>query len=241
MGIYTLLTMNKPTIGFYNGEISGTGAAMALSSRYRISTDSTAVNISASQDGWIIDGGLSYFLSRLRGGRGKALGRYLACTGAVLSGNDLLISGFSTHHTPSTGDIHGDNNMIRCLEDRVEELKYEEDYCIEGVVETLSLLHWKLDVRNEAYENPYESMFQAYSAGLLEGEEAETNKASYNVQTTTSLGNQFGQIEGDVEAENDPQTLEEMAALERLAEVKKNLESDLDTLEAKNSKRIEEL
>merc|ERR1712146_382481 len=221
MGIYTLLTMNKPTIGFYNGEISGTGAAMALSSRYRISTDSTAVNISASQDGWIIDGGLSYFLSRLRGGRGKALGRYLACTGAVLSGNDLLISGFSTHHTPTTGDVHGDNNMIRCLEDRVEEMKYEEDYCIEGAVETLSLLHWKLDIRNETYENPYEKMFHAYSAGLLVGEESEGKKDSYNVEATTHLGNQFGQIEGDVETENDPEKIEEMTRLERLVVVKK--------------------
>lgn len=55
--------------------------------------------VTAPSYGWVLDSGLSFLLNNMRHSSAKALARYLALTGAPLSGTDLLAAGITTHHT----------------------------------------------------------------------------------------------------------------------------------------------
>eukprot|EP00386_Alphamonas_edax_P010932 GDKI01034901.1.p1 GENE.GDKI01034901.1~~GDKI01034901.1.p1 ORF type:complete len:608 (+),score=132.01 GDKI01034901.1:2-1825(+) len=90
---YTLHTYYKPLIALMNGAAADSGAALccvtnrsACYSHSKFSCDTTAW-------GWIPDAGMSYVLARLRG----SLGVYLALTGEVLEGSDIIHAGLVKH------------------------------------------------------------------------------------------------------------------------------------------------
>jgi enoyl-CoA hydratase/carnithine racemase len=101
---YLLVTLSKPTIAWLNGEVRGSGLGLALA-RCRVATKSSSFRVDAVQKGWALDGGLSFALPRLRAAQGGepggkaalAMARYLALTGAPLSGGDMLACGMATH------------------------------------------------------------------------------------------------------------------------------------------------
>ena len=101
---YLLATLSKPTVSWLNGAVRDSGLGLALA-RCRIATKSSSFRVGSVRRGWALDGGLSFALPRLRaGGNGGpggpaalALARYLALTGAPLSGADMLACGMATH------------------------------------------------------------------------------------------------------------------------------------------------
>lgn len=102
---YLLATLSKPTIAWLNGEVRGSGLGLGLA-RLRVATRSSSFHVDAAKRGWALDGGLSFALPRLRAGAdgsvvggpaSLALARYLALTGGVLKGADMLACGMATH------------------------------------------------------------------------------------------------------------------------------------------------
>jgi 3-hydroxyisobutyryl-CoA hydrolase len=64
----------------------GVGAAMALHAAFPIATEDTRISMSETGIGWFVDCGMSYIFSRLE----NNIGMYLALTGHVLNGSDLM-------------------------------------------------------------------------------------------------------------------------------------------------------
>jgi enoyl-CoA hydratase/carnithine racemase len=103
---YLLTTLSKPTVSWLNGAVRDSGLGLALA-RCRIATKSSSFRVGNIRRGWALDGGLSFALPRLRaGGKDRsgpggtaalAMARYLALTGAPLSGADMLACGMATH------------------------------------------------------------------------------------------------------------------------------------------------
>ena len=107
---YLLATLTKPTIAHFNGEVRGGGLGLGLA-RFRVATEASSFHIPAAKQGWVLDGGLSYVLPRvlrateepaaMGGPAAVAFARYLALTGAALSGRDMLGLGLATHYMPA--------------------------------------------------------------------------------------------------------------------------------------------
>lgn len=102
---YLLATLSKPTVAWLNGEVLGSGLGLGLA-RLRVATKSSRFRVDAAKRGWALDGGLSFALPRLRAGadpgvaggpEALAMARYLALTGGILYGADMLACGLATH------------------------------------------------------------------------------------------------------------------------------------------------
>lgn len=135
---YLLATLRKPTIAWYTGDVVGGGMGLGLT-RYRVSTEKSNFQVVGPKDGWILDGGLSYLLPRLRTGPAGSLAfaRYLALTGASLSGLDMLAAGLSTHHM--------EDSMAGQLHKRLADLTFEPDFMVEDVMSEHAAMFYKLD------------------------------------------------------------------------------------------------
>lgn len=135
---YLLATLRKPTIAWYTGDVVGGGMGLGLT-RYRVSTEKSNFQVVGPKDGWILDGGLSYLLPRLRTGPtgSLAFARYLALTGASLSGLDMLAAGLSTHHM--------EDSMAGQLHKRLADLTFEPDFMVEDVMSEHAAMFYKLD------------------------------------------------------------------------------------------------
>lgn len=98
-GLYRLQhlikTYTKPVVANMNGETAGAGLGLALAASSRFSSDTTTIALPQVSQGFIPDGGLSYYLPRLPGG----VGMYLALTGLPLTGEAVYWAGLSTHHS----------------------------------------------------------------------------------------------------------------------------------------------
>lgn len=135
---YLLATLRKPTIAWYTGDVVGGGMGLGLA-RYRVSTEKSTFQVVGPKDGWILDGGLSYLLPRLRVGPAgsPAFARYLSLTGASLSGLDMLATGLSTHHMQ--------DSMAGQLHNRLADLTFEPDFMVEDVMSEHAAMFYKLD------------------------------------------------------------------------------------------------
>jgi len=79
---HTINTYPKPVVTVANGVAVGAGASLALSSKHKYSTETTALAFPETGIGMVPSGGASFHLSRM----GKGVGMYLALTGGHLSG-----------------------------------------------------------------------------------------------------------------------------------------------------------
>ncbi|KAL6124703.1 hypothetical protein ACLB2K_077214 [Fragaria x ananassa] len=75
--------------------VMGRGAAIYVSSRFRIATENSIFSMPETALGGVPEN--SYFLSRLP----RFLGEYLALTGAQLDGPEMLACGIATHFVPA--------------------------------------------------------------------------------------------------------------------------------------------
>jgi len=89
---------NKPMIGFMNGTVLGGGYALAQGSA-RVATENTVFHIPEMFYGQALDGGLSYSLSKAKGG--LAMGLFIGLSGRALSGMDMMDAGLATHFMES--------------------------------------------------------------------------------------------------------------------------------------------
>lgn len=136
---YMLATLRKPTISWFSGDVVGGGIGLGLA-RYRISTEKSTFRVSGPVKGWILDGGLSYLLSRPQAGsrsRNQAFARYLALTGAVLAGEGMLAAGISTHHMK--------DSIAGSLHKRLADLTFEPDFVVEDVLSEHASMFYSQD------------------------------------------------------------------------------------------------
>lgn len=136
---YLLATLRKPTISWFSGDVVGGGIGLGLA-RYRISTEKSTFRVSGPAKGWILDGGLSYLLSRPQAGsrsRNQAFARYLALTGAVLAGEGMLAAGISTHHMK--------DSIAGSLHKRLADLTFEPDFVVEDVLSEHASMFYRQD------------------------------------------------------------------------------------------------
>nr|XP_004307143.2 PREDICTED: 3-hydroxyisobutyryl-CoA hydrolase 1-like [Fragaria vesca subsp. vesca] len=93
--LYLIATYSKPQVSIVNGKVMGRGAAIYVSSRFRIATENSIFSMPETALGGVPEN--SYFLSRLP----RFLGEYLALTGAQLDGPEMLACGIATHFVPA--------------------------------------------------------------------------------------------------------------------------------------------
>ncbi|KAL6124705.1 hypothetical protein ACLB2K_077216 [Fragaria x ananassa] len=95
--IYLIATYSKPQLSIANGMAMGRGAALYVSSRFRIATENSIFSMPETALGAVPETGASYFLSRLP----RFFGEYLALTGAQLDGSEMLACGIATNFVPA--------------------------------------------------------------------------------------------------------------------------------------------
>ncbi|KAL6129313.1 hypothetical protein ACLB2K_072665 [Fragaria x ananassa] len=93
--LYLIATYSKPQVSIVNGMVMGRGAAIYVSSRFRIATENSIFSMPETALGGVPEN--SYFLSRLP----RFLEEYLALTGAQLDGPEMFACGIATHFVPA--------------------------------------------------------------------------------------------------------------------------------------------
>eukprot|EP00921_Rhytidocystis_pertsovi_P017448 GHVQ01027445.1.p1 GENE.GHVQ01027445.1~~GHVQ01027445.1.p1 ORF type:complete len:480 (+),score=53.98 GHVQ01027445.1:771-2210(+) len=86
-------TYYKPLVILMNGDTVNSGAALCCLANRSAAYKHSTFTCNATSFGWFPDGGLSHVLSGLRG----SLGMYLALTGHMLTGPDLIWSDMCRH------------------------------------------------------------------------------------------------------------------------------------------------
>ena len=89
-----LFAYPKPTVAIMDGITMGGGVGIALPCDTRIATENTRFAMPETGIGLFPDVGAGWYLPRLPG----QVGKYLALTGARLSGADCVALGLATHH-----------------------------------------------------------------------------------------------------------------------------------------------
>ncbi|KAJ6722674.1 3-HYDROXYISOBUTYRYL-COA HYDROLASE-LIKE PROTEIN 1 MITOCHONDRIAL [Salix koriyanagi] len=95
--IYVLGTYLKPHVAILNGITMGGGTGVSIPGTFRLATDKTVFSTPETLIGFHPDAGASFFLSHLPG----HLGEYLALTGEMLNGAEMIACGLATHYTNS--------------------------------------------------------------------------------------------------------------------------------------------
>lgn len=91
-------TKTIPIVALYDGIVMGGGVGVSIHSTFRVATEKTMFAMPETGIGFFPDVGGSFFLPRLPN---PGFGRYLALTGARLTGADTVIAGIATHFVPS--------------------------------------------------------------------------------------------------------------------------------------------
>ncbi|KAI3804238.1 hypothetical protein L1987_25629 [Smallanthus sonchifolius] len=95
--MYLVGTYLKPHVAILNGITMGGGAGVSIPGTFRVATDKTAFATPETLIGFHPDAGASFHLSHLPG----HLGEYLALTGDMLNGVEMVACGFATHYSLS--------------------------------------------------------------------------------------------------------------------------------------------
>lgn len=87
-----------PVVSIINGDVSRSGIGFAFATKFPVTTERTQFSVSRTVGHLWPDAGSSKWLSDLKG-----VGMYLALTGLVLKGTDLIDYGISRYYMPSGG------------------------------------------------------------------------------------------------------------------------------------------
>lgn len=99
---YRLAKLRIPQVALWDGAVMGGGVGVSIHAKYRIATEKAVFAMPETQIGFVPDVGGSWFLNHLpEVVGGKAMGMYLALTGARLTGSALVQAGVATHFVPS--------------------------------------------------------------------------------------------------------------------------------------------
>lgn len=129
--IYKVATLATPMVTFMDGFTGGAGAGLALASEFQLATPRTVMVVEDFSLPLIPMGGMSYYLPRLPTGMG--VGNWLAMTGAVVDGQDLVHCGLASHYTADAGLV----DIIEAgLEDKVTDVNRFED--VQTLVDDIS-------------------------------------------------------------------------------------------------------
>ncbi|PWA89669.1 ATP-dependent caseinolytic (Clp) protease/crotonase family protein [Artemisia annua] len=126
--IYLIHTYLKPNVAILNGITMGGGAGISIPGTFRIATDKNAFATPEVLIGLNPDGGASYYLSHLPG----YLGEYLALTGDILNGVEMMACGLATHYSHSTN--------IVLIEERLRNLITDDPCVIKTSLENYTYL-----------------------------------------------------------------------------------------------------
>ncbi|KAD4178104.1 hypothetical protein E3N88_26695 [Mikania micrantha] len=93
--MYLVGTYSKPHVAILNGITMGGGAGISIPGTFRVATDKTIFATPETLIGFHPDAGASFHLSHLPG----YLGEYLALTGDMLNGVEMVACGLATHYS----------------------------------------------------------------------------------------------------------------------------------------------
>ena len=198
-----IATYTKPIVATLDGIASGSGWALGAHSEYSYATPRTAVVFPETRDGHIPNGGASYHLSRLGGGRGT----WLALTGAVLEGEDAYWAGATQLWGASTGtpkniartvlseagalSRSGASEHVPLANDPIyiKALELRRSYRSEGAMEQLSNERSGEELDNDTFEE-YVRLKRWYSF-LVVGDRASADAALGNSDEYDEMGDLF--------------------------------------------------
>ncbi len=171
---HTINTYPKPVVTVANGVAVGAGASLALSSKHRYSTETTALAFPETGIGMVPTGGASFHLSRM----GKGVGMYLALTGGHLSGPAAYWSSAVGYMTSNSLLAEGLTDAGHPYSNALKHHRMEEDGKYLKIVEELqhemSAMKHKLlfdrrpeDANEDDLERFYElnTWYRLYAAG----------------------------------------------------------------------------
>ncbi|KAI8059906.1 ClpP/crotonase-like domain-containing protein [Gongronella butleri] len=92
-----IATLKKPLVSMIDGITMGAGGGLAVNGPFRVATERTMYAMPETAIGLFPDVSCNFYLPRLDG----ELGTYLAMTGHVIKGHDVLYAGIATHFVPS--------------------------------------------------------------------------------------------------------------------------------------------
>ena len=171
---HTINTYPKPVVTVANGVAVGAGASLALSSKHKYSTETTALAFPETGIGMVPSGGASFHLSRM----GKGVGMYLALTGGHLSGPAAYWSSAVGYMTSNSLLAEGLTDAGHPYSNALKHHRMEEDGKYLKIVEELqhemSAMKHKLlfdrrpeDANEDDLERFYElnTWYRLYAAG----------------------------------------------------------------------------
>nr|XP_043628650.1 3-hydroxyisobutyryl-CoA hydrolase-like protein 1, mitochondrial isoform X2 [Erigeron canadensis] len=124
--MYLIGTYLKPNVAILNGITMGGGAGVSIPGTFRVATDETAFATPETLIGFHPDAGASFHLSHLPG----HLGEYLALTGDILNGAEMIACGLATHYSPSAN--------LPAIEECLRNLRTEDPSIIETSLQNYS-------------------------------------------------------------------------------------------------------
>ncbi len=105
---YQISNFNKPYLSIWNGIVMGGGAGLSIYGSSRIATENAKFAMPETAIGFFPDVGASYFLSRIK----KNIGLYIGLTGKVLSPEEMMYFGISTHYINNENLISVERDYI---------------------------------------------------------------------------------------------------------------------------------
>lgn len=142
-----LYNYSKPIIANLNGIIMGGGVGLTYGVPFRIITDKTRWSMPEINLGFFPDVGAGYFMNKMP----KNIGIYLALTGEMISGLDIIYANAADYLIPA-------NQIEECMKDIMEDTDYND--------ETL----------NEQLKQKFEKYCLAYTESELEKKSKLINK-----------------------------------------------------------------
>ncbi|XP_024995917.1 3-hydroxyisobutyryl-CoA hydrolase-like protein 1, mitochondrial [Cynara cardunculus var. scolymus] len=124
--IYFLHTYLKPHVAILNGITMGGGAGISIPAKFRVVTEKTVYATPETLIGLHPDAGASFHLSHLPG----HLGEYLALTGDILNGEEMIAYGLATHYSQSS--------KLPLIEECLRNLKTDDPSVIKTFLEKYS-------------------------------------------------------------------------------------------------------
>ncbi|KAJ0803277.1 putative 3-hydroxyisobutyryl-CoA hydrolase [Helianthus annuus] len=128
--MYFVGTYLKPHVAILNGITMGGGAGVSIPGTFRVATDKTTFATPETLIGFHPDAGASFHLSHLPG----YLGEYLALTGDMINGVEMVACGLATHYSLSAN--------VPVMEDCLKKLITDDPSVVESCLQKYSDLDY---------------------------------------------------------------------------------------------------